>query len=86
MPYTYHGINHSIIALSISIVISFAACTPKNAYKAPKVAFTLEEAQLPAYEKEIDHKGIIADKKNIQQDLYILSWKPKPGGITAYCI
>jgi hypothetical protein len=67
MPHTYHGISHSIIACFISIVILFAACTPKNAYKAPKVAFTLEEAQLPAYEKEIDHKGIIADMQKNQE-------------------
>lgn len=67
MPHIYHGINHSKIAVSISILVLFAACTPKNAYKPPRVAFTLEEVQLASYEKEIDHKGIITDMQKNQQ-------------------
>lgn len=46
---------------SIFIPILLAACGTGNGYKSPNVIFTLEEKQLPVYEKDIDHKGIIAD-------------------------
>ena len=59
--------NNKIISFLIFSLILLAACKTKNVYKAPNVVFTLEETQLPAYEKEIDHMGIIKDNQSHQE-------------------
>ena len=41
------------------LTLVFMGCVSKKEYKQPNVAFTLKEEQLPAYEKDIDHKGLI---------------------------
>ena len=48
------------------VILFLAGCSSKNAYKQPDVVFTLKEEQIPSYEKEIDHKGLI----NAIQDRY----------------
>ena len=53
--------SKQLIALSFFIFMLLASCKNKNMYKAPTAKFTLEEKQLPTYEKEIDHKGLLAD-------------------------
>ena len=50
-----------IISFSIFLFILLAACKNKSMYKTSRPIFTLEEKQLPAYEKEIDHKGLLTD-------------------------
>ena len=45
------------ILLSLLLII-IAACN-NNTFNPPKVKFIMEESMLPAYEKDIDHKGII---------------------------
>ena len=46
------------------------ACQHKNTFKKPTVIFTLEEKYLPAYEKEIDHRGLISDVYNNQEESF----------------
>ncbi len=48
------------------LIFLFTACISKKADKQPNVEFTLKEEQLPTYEKDIDHKGLI----NAIQDRY----------------
>ena len=61
--------THKIFSwFSILISISLAACIQENKYKPNNVVFTLAETQLPAYEKEIDHKGIIAGFQTNQDE------------------
>jgi cytochrome c5 len=50
-----------IISFSIFFFMLLAACKNKSMYKPAAAIFMLEEKQLPAYEKEIDHKGLLAD-------------------------
>jgi len=43
------------------LAILLSSCKDKNSPPTSAVVFTLQESQLPAYEKEIDHKGILTD-------------------------
>jgi len=45
-----------ILAFSL---LGFMACQSRHVYEPPTVKFTLAESQLPAFEKVIDHKGLI---------------------------
>lgn len=51
---------------ALVFILFLAGCSSKNAYKQPDVVFTLKDEQIPAYEKDIDHKGLI----NAIQDRY----------------
>ena len=51
---------------TLVIILFLTGCLSKNAYKQPDVVFTLKEEQIPAYEKDIDHQGLI----NAIQDRY----------------
>jgi cytochrome c5 len=47
--------------LFILLLVCVSSCKNENKYTPPTVSFTLTDAQLPEYEKEIDHKGILED-------------------------
>ena len=53
---TLSSIVKGILAFSL---FGFMACQSSHVYVPPTVKFTLSESQLPAYEKTIDHKGLI---------------------------
>ena len=55
----------------VIILILLAGCNNPNAYSPPKVIFTMEEASLPAYEKDIDHKGILNTIQRNQEEAYM---------------
>ena len=57
------------IILSVSIII-IAACN-NNTFTPPNVAFTMEESMLPAYEKDIDHKGILNTIQRNQEEAFM---------------
>jgi len=52
-------------------ILLLAACKNPNTYNPPKVSFTMEEAALPAYEKDIDHKGILNTIQRNQEEAYM---------------
>ena len=64
----------SIINKKYPIIISFiiivAACN-NNTFTPPNVAFTMEESMLPAYEKDIDHKGILNTIQRNQEEAFM---------------
>ncbi len=41
------------------VVLLQVGCTSRNEYQQPAVQFTLKDEQLPDYEKDIDHQGLI---------------------------
>lgn len=41
------------------LVLLLQGCNSRNEYRQPAVTFTLNDEQLPDYEKNIDHKGLI---------------------------
>lgn len=47
------------VAATILSVGVYSACNTNTAYRPPMVKFSLDEQQIPAYEKNIDHKAII---------------------------
>ena len=51
--------SKQIISFSIFFFMLLAACKNKSMYKPAAAIFMLEEKQLPAYEKEIDHTEAI---------------------------
>ncbi len=57
-----------IILFSFSIII-VAACN-NNTFNPPQVTFTMEESMLPAYEKDIDHKGILNTIQRNQEEAF----------------
>jgi len=59
-----------VIALSIFIFMLLGACKNKNMYKAPTAHFTLDEKQLAPYEKEIDHRGLMADLEGRKEESF----------------
>ena len=58
-----------LIILSYLIII-VAACN-NNTFNPPKVAFTMDESMLPAYEKDIDHKGILNTIQRNQEEAFM---------------
>ena len=58
-----------IILFSFGIII-VAACN-NNTFNPPKVTFIMEESMLPAYEKDIDHKGIIKTIQRNQEEAFM---------------
>lgn len=64
----------SIINKKYPIIISFiilvAACN-NNTFNPPKVTFIMEESMLPAYEKDIDHKGILNTIQRNQEEAFM---------------
>jgi hypothetical protein len=57
------------IIFSVSIII-IAACN-NNTFNPPNVKFTMEESMLPAYEKDIDHKGILNTIQRNQEEAFM---------------
>jgi cytochrome c5 len=47
------------VATAILSIGIYSACNTNTAYRPPTVKFSLDEQQIPAYEKNIDHKAII---------------------------
>ena len=45
----------------LSLVVLLWSCRNKNAHQLSEVAFTLQESQLPDYEKNIDHQAILSE-------------------------
>ena len=52
-------LNIKSISSTLIFLILLSGCTTNKEYKQPGVVFTLTEEQLPDYEKNIDHKGLI---------------------------
>ena len=63
-----HKKNFSHLMIGILLL---AACSNPNTYSPPKVKFTMEEAALPVYEKDIDHKGILNTIQRNQEEAYM---------------
>jgi len=63
-------LNRNNVLLMVMILL-LAACNNQNAYNPPKVSFTMDEAMLPAYEKDIDHKGILNTILRNQEEAYM---------------
>jgi mono/diheme cytochrome c family protein len=47
--------------LILSTAFAISSCSSSERYKQPNVKFTLQESQLPTYEKNIDHRQLISD-------------------------
>jgi cytochrome c5 len=56
-----------IMTLSFFIWL-MSGCLSDNAYKAPNVKFSLDEQQIAAYEKNIDHKAILLSLDSTQNN------------------
>jgi len=57
--------------LFIVMMLLLSACKNQNVYTPPKVSFTMDETLLPAYEKDIDHKGILNTIQRNQEEAYM---------------
>ena len=57
--------------LFIVMMLLLSACNNQNVYTPPKVNFTMDETLLPAYEKDIDHKGILNTIQRNQEEAYM---------------
>jgi len=57
--------------LFIVMMLLLSACNNQNVYTPPKVSFTMDETLLPAYEKDIDHKGILNTIQRNQEEAYM---------------
>ena len=57
--------------LFILMILALIACNNQNLYTPPKVKFSMDEAMLPAYEKDIDHKGILNTIQRNQEESYM---------------
>jgi len=53
------------------MMLLLSACKNQNVYTPPKVSFTMDETLLPAYEKDIDHKGILNTIQRNQEEAYM---------------
>lgn len=58
-----------LTGILIPFVLLAVTCKEQSKYKHPNVSFTLKEDQLPAYEKEIDHKGLIISSEQEKASL-----------------
>jgi len=61
--------NNNILFIIMMLLLS--ACNNQNVYTPPKVNFTMDETMLPAYEKDIDHKGILNTIQRNQEEAYM---------------
>ena len=57
--------------LFIVMMLLLSACNNQNVYSPPKVSFNMDETLLPAYEKDIDHKGILNTIQRNQEEAYM---------------
>ena len=62
--------NKKLLILLSYLIIIVAACN-NNSYTPPNVAFTMDESMLPAYEKDIDHKGILNTIQRNQEEAFM---------------
>ena len=62
--------NKKLLILLSYLIFIVAACN-NNSYTPPNVAFTMDESMLPAYEKDIDHKGILNTIQRNQEEAFM---------------